>query len=144
MSLHGSLNHVSITVADIEAAMEFFGPLLEFLGYSIGAISSYKDHRLAFNLNEANGIAVNVWEATVDHQFEVYEPGLHHIAFNVSPKSKVDEASKLIEKLGGEILDGPDEFPFAQGGYYAVYFLGPDGLTQPSSQSNHRQYQCHR
>ena len=31
-------------------------------------------------------------------------------------------------KLGGIILDGPDEFPFGIGGYDAVYFLGPDDL----------------
>jgi hypothetical protein len=27
-----------------------------------------------------------------------------------------------------EILDGPGEFPFGHGGYYAVYFRGPDRL----------------
>ena len=27
--LHGSINHVSITVSDLPAAMRFFGPLLE-------------------------------------------------------------------------------------------------------------------
>lgn len=25
-------------------------------------------------------------------------------------------------------LDGPGEFPYATGGYYAVYFLGPDRM----------------
>ena len=33
-----------------------------------------------------------------------------------------------MTRLGGTILDGPGEFPFAVGCYYAVYFLGPDGL----------------
>ena len=33
-----------------------------------------------------------------------------------------------MAELGGEILDGPGEFGFAVGGYYAVYFLGPDRL----------------
>ena len=30
--LHGSINHVSITVSELPRAMEFFGPLLAFLG----------------------------------------------------------------------------------------------------------------
>jgi hypothetical protein len=29
--LHGSINHVSITVSDLRGAMEFFGPVLRFL-----------------------------------------------------------------------------------------------------------------
>ena len=33
-----------------------------------------------------------------------------------------------MRRLGGEILDGPGEFPFGPGGYYAFYFRGPDRL----------------
>jgi hypothetical protein len=36
--------------------------------------------------------------------------------------------AELVHELGGTILDGPVEFPFAVDGYYAVYFLGPDSL----------------
>jgi len=57
-----------------------------------------------------------------------YEPGLHHVAFNVERHEQVDEVHKLVRVLGAEILDGPGEFPFALGGYYAVYFRGPDGM----------------
>ena len=63
-----------------------------------------------------------------DHSFEVHEPGLHHVAFNVERHEQVDAARDLVHKLGAEILDGPDEFPFGPGGYYAVYFRGPDRL----------------
>ena len=34
--LLGSINHVSITVSDLPEAMKFFGPLLKFLGYTVG------------------------------------------------------------------------------------------------------------
>jgi catechol 2,3-dioxygenase-like lactoylglutathione lyase family enzyme len=126
--LNGSINHISITVTNLDESMTFWRPLLELLGYTVGSVSSYKGHRLVFNLNEGNGIAFNIWEATQQHPFEVYEPGLHHVAFNANSSSRVDEAAALVQKLGGEILDGPGEFPFAHGGYYAVYFLGPDQL----------------
>jgi len=36
--LHGSINHVSITVSDLPEAMKFFGPMLKFLGYTVGGI----------------------------------------------------------------------------------------------------------
>ena len=131
--LHGSLNHVSLTVSDLAQAMAFFGPLLAFLGYRVGAIEhdSRTDHDLTVNINTANGTAVNVWQAEpalAAHPFEVYEVGLHHVAWNVERHELVDEAAALVRRLGGEILDGPGEFPFGPGGYYAVYFRGPDRL----------------
>jgi glyoxylase I family protein len=131
--LHGSINHVSITVSDLAGAMEFFGPFLRFLGYAVGPIAHdpRSDHDLTVNINEANGTAFNIWQAEptlAGHPFEVYEPGLHHVAFNVERHEQVDEVHRLVRELGAEVLDGPGEFPFGLGGYYAVYFRGPDRL----------------
>lgn len=131
--LLGSINHVSITVKDLSAAMRFFRPLLEFLGFTVGDIQYYApvDGHLTVNINQRNGVAFNVWQAKpglADHRFEVYEPGLHHVAFNAATHDQVDAMAKLIPQIGGTILDGPGEWPFGPGGYYAVYFLGPDRL----------------
>ena len=131
--LHGSINHVSITVSDLPKAMAFLGPLLAFLGYTVGGIfhDDRSGHDLTVKINETNGTAVNVWQAEpalATHGFEVYEPGLHHIAFNVGKHADVDQACALVERLGGRVTDGPGEFPFGVGGYYAVYFRGPDDL----------------
>jgi catechol 2,3-dioxygenase-like lactoylglutathione lyase family enzyme len=147
--LHGSINHVSITVSDLPEAMKFFGPLLKFLGYTVGEIfdDNRTGGRLTFNINESNGTAFNIWQAKPElaaHRFEVYEPGLHHVAFNVQRHEQVDEAFELVRSLGAAILDGPGEFPFGPGGYYALYFLGPDRLKfeivhMPLAERNYRQ-----
>jgi catechol 2,3-dioxygenase-like lactoylglutathione lyase family enzyme len=87
--------------------------------------------RLSINLNPDTETAFNIWEAKGElsrHPFEVYEPGLHHIALNADSHQRVDQMAELVHELGGTILDGPVEFPFAVDGYYAVYFLGPDSL----------------
>jgi glyoxylase I family protein len=131
--LLGSINHVSITVKDLEAAMRFFRPLLEFLGYTVGEIQPHSsgETRLTVNLNEKNGLAFNVWEAKpglADHPFRVYEPGLHHVAFNAATHDQVDRLAALLPTIGGTLLEGPGEYPFGPGGYYAVYFTGPDDL----------------
>jgi glyoxylase I family protein len=128
MKLHGTINHVSVVVSNLDQAMKFFGPFLSFFGYQSGTPSAYAGTRLTVNVNESNGIAINVWEAKAHHPFELYEPGLHHLALNAGSKSQVDEAFKLVQGLGGHILDEPAEFPFAVGGYYAFYFRGPDDL----------------
>lgn len=133
--LQGSINHVSVTVSDLDEAMRFFAPLLSFLGFSVGSVLENESAgtRLTVNINEANGVAFNVWEATPElagHPFRVYEPGLHHVAFNVESHDQVDRMYELLRELDAEILDGPGEFPYAEDGlgYYALYFLGPDGL----------------
>ncbi len=52
--LLGSVNHVSITVRDLEAAMRFFRPLLEFMAFTVGAIRRHAsgETRLTVNLND--------------------------------------------------------------------------------------------
>jgi len=132
MPLIGSMNHVSITVSDLTKAMNFFEPFLEFLGYRIGdVIQDPNGQRLRVNVNLGNGAVLNIWEAKPEfatHPFEVYEVGLHHIAFNTDTHEQVDEACEIAKRLGAEILDGPGEFPYDPAGWYAVYFLGPDRL----------------
>ena len=131
--LLGSINHVSITVSDLTRAMEFFKPFLEFLGYNVGeVIKDRNGQHLTVNVNFANGDAVNIWEAKPElaaHRFQVYEVGLHHLAFNTETHEQVDQAYELVKKLGAEVLDGPAEFPYGgPDGWYALYFLGPDRM----------------
>jgi len=137
------MNHVSITVSDLTKAMGFFKPFLEFLGYNIWDVTQNPDgwQRVRVTVNDGNGAVLNIWEAKpalATHPFEVYEVGLHHIAFNTDTREQVDQVCALVKKLGAEILDGPGEFPYDPEGWYAVYFLGPDGLKfevvhQPST-----------
>jgi len=127
----GTINHASITVSDLDEAMQFFDPLLEFLGYTERERGRHAGTRLAINLNPATQIAFNIWEAKgelAQRRFVLYQPGLHHVAFNSDSPARVDEMAALVRRLGGTVLDGPGEFPFGGDGYYAVYFLGPDGL----------------
>jgi len=133
--LKGSINHVSITVSNLIEAMKFFKPFLEFLGYEIGEVirDGPKGQHLTVNIHFGpTGVAVNIWEAKPDlagHRFEVYEVGLHHLAFNVEKRQQIDQVHELVKSLGAEILDGPAEFPYGgPDGWYAVYFLGPDRL----------------
>ena len=131
-NLHGSLNHVSLTVSDLRDAMTFFRPFLDFLGFQVeGTHPPSADAKVVVNVNPDTGMAVNIWAASDDlkgRPFEVYAPGLHHVAFNVGSEAKVEEAATLIPSWGGSITDGPAEFPYAHFGYYAVYFTGPDGM----------------
>jgi glyoxylase I family protein len=128
MKQHGSLNHVSITVSDLDQAMCFFRPFLAFFGFAVSEPAPYAETRLTVNINPTTTMAFNIWEAKTSHPFDVYEPGLHHVAFNAGSREQVDDALDIVKDAELEILDGPGEFPFAVRGYYAFYFLGPDDM----------------
>ena len=84
------------------------------------------------SISPATGGAFNIWQAQAPHDrqpFEVYAPGLHHVAFNVASRTDVDEIAALVPTIGGRITDAPGEYPFTNvGSYYAVYFRGPDDI----------------
>ena len=127
--LQGSINHLALTVSDLEAAMKFFAPLLEFLGYSVDRGDSPS---LRVNISRFTGGGINIWQATEPFKmdtFEVYAPGLHHVAFNVDSKQMVDDLASLIPTWGGRVTDRPEDYPYTDtGSYYAVYFVGPDNI----------------
>ncbi len=127
--LRGSINHVSVTVSDVPEAMKFFRPFLEFLGY---IVPPGDEDQVIVSVSPRTGGAFNVWPATDElkgRPFEIYAPGLHHVAFNAESRGQVDEMHELVQTIGGEILEAPAEWPFTSvGKYYAVYFRGPDGM----------------
>jgi len=122
---------VSITVSDLPAAMRFMRPVLEFLEYVPEGPGTGEGVPVVVSISPRTGSAVDLWAARpelADRPFEVYAPGLHHVAFDAERRDPVDRLAELVRALGGEILDGPDEFPCAEGGYHEVYFRGPDGI----------------
>jgi catechol 2,3-dioxygenase-like lactoylglutathione lyase family enzyme len=121
-------SHVSVTVRDLDRAMEFFAPLLQFLGYrtSKPLRNPSTDSRLVVNINPTNGVAFNVWEAKrelASHAFQVYEPGLHHVAWNVGSREQVDDLHEKVRALGVRILDAPER----AGNPLVVYAARRDG-----------------
>ena len=101
MPLLGAMCHVGITVSDLDGAMEFFRPFLEFLGYEIwDETRNPNGQRVRVTVNHGNGAVLNLWEAKPEftkHPFEVYEVGLHHIAFYTDTREQVDRACELAK-----------------------------------------------
>ncbi len=109
--------------------MRFYAPMLAYLGYQVDESAG---ETVRVNIHVATGSAFNIWQADpvlTEERFEVYAPGLHHIAFNVAEKSAVDELGALIPTWGGSVTDGPAVFPYTNHGeYYAVYCRDLDNL----------------
>ncbi len=123
--MHGSVNLIAINVASLDISVPFYQPLLEFLNYhQIEDLPHVKTWR------GPDGTLVSLFPVPgklSSHHNESEAPGLHHIAFNATSRDAVDRACELLEKINADVVDGPQEYPYAPG-YYAVYFLDPNAI----------------
>jgi glyoxylase I family protein len=122
----GSLNHINITVNDIGKSRAFYERLLPSLGYRL-----LFEQPKTFGYAGADGFKVYFAEAHEGKRSEVfdrYRVGLHHLAFNAPDRAFVDDVHKKLVEWGVTILDAPAEYPKYNPGYYAVFFLDPDGI----------------
>jgi len=124
--LRGLINHLDLTVVDLERSVAFYDAVLGSLGYvrSTDYQGEVPNWTLAVgSLSLSIGLHKSRTAATHDR----HSPGLHHLAFHATSRSEVDAMRELVASIDGTILDAPAEYDYTPG-YYAVFFADPDGL----------------
>jgi catechol 2,3-dioxygenase-like lactoylglutathione lyase family enzyme len=119
----GSLNHVVLSVNDLQKSRAFYDMLLPQLGYRL--ISDEDD---SFGYQAADGTKLLFAQSHERAKFDRYHVGLHHVAFQAPGRSFVDQVHQKLVEWGAPILDKPAEYPQYEPGYYAVFFEDPDGI----------------
>ena len=119
----GSLNHANLTVNDLAKSRAFYERLLPQLGYRL--LFAETD---VFGYQGADGLKLFFAQARERTSFDRYHVGLHHLAFNAPDRAFVDAVHGKLVEWGTTILDAPAEYPQYEAGYYAVFFLDPDGI----------------
>jgi glyoxylase I family protein len=122
----GFVNHLRLTVSDIESARAFYDPLMRRLGF-IG--EPRDDGGLAWGTPDASGRMqwLILSAATRNQPHDPRSPGLHHVAFNARDRAQVDRVHEFLLTVGAEILDPPREYD-DEPDHYAVFFRDPDGF----------------
>ena len=116
----GEINHVDLTVSNLERSLPFYTAILQFLGYDKpGSDSVFKKGGTEVALEQANP------ESTLKVHGR-YAPGLHHLAFTAESRGEVDRLYELLKEMDARILDPPAVY--YQPDYYAVFFADPDGI----------------
>ena len=119
----GSLNHVVLTVNDLAKSRAFYDRLLPQLGHRL--IFEEDD---SFGFQSADGMKLLFAQAREHATFDRYHVGLHHLAFQAPDRAFVDAVHAKLVEWGATILDPPAAYPQYEKGYYAVFFLDPDGM----------------
>lgn len=125
----GSINHLRITVTDISASLEFYSPIMNFMGYHLVERSTVRLAWARFAAH-ANLDWFIMSAASEKHRNSTHDrtaPGFHHLAWNAASRSDVDALYRLLVERGVTVLDAPSEYNY-EPGYYALFFTDPDNL----------------
>jgi catechol 2,3-dioxygenase-like lactoylglutathione lyase family enzyme len=119
------IDHLAIRVSDLDVSRRFYDRLLTFLGF-------VREWEFERTVGWNNGVTM-VWITEADeegrkHPHRAGDVGFHHYAFELGAREEVDELGGFLEREGVTVVDPPAAYPSYGEGYYAVFFLDPDGL----------------
>ena len=128
----GSINHISLTVSDLERSTAFYDKVFEFIGFKRVEVPESTQQAMKTRLKAWVGpscsISIRPSKGEFAHRLhDRNAPGFNHMAFNAEDRSEVEKMYELLKHMGATVLDAPAEYPYSPG-YFAVYFTDPDGL----------------
>lgn len=124
--LRGWINHLDLTVTDLEVSEPFYDRVLGYLGFERAEVPGVVWHA---RRDELRLFGIGLHQArpgTEPH--DRYAPGLHHVAFQAASRDDVDGLHRLLVEMNATILDPPADYPQYWPVYYALFFADPDGL----------------
>jgi catechol 2,3-dioxygenase-like lactoylglutathione lyase family enzyme len=124
------LGHLDLVCRDLDASLAFyagvFGPVGLEPPFPVPGERGEQISYLRFPHTGSGSLGLR--QALVDQEFELYAPGLHHLAFAVESREEVDGVHRRAADAGAEILHAPRSWPQYHPEYYATFFLDPDGF----------------
>jgi glyoxylase I family protein len=104
----------------------FYDRILRFLGYRL---SERRDDYAEWEGPCGWFILRPARSHSSDRPHDRYVPGLHHLAFSAESRDQIDAFHRdVLLPMGATVLDPPQIWPQYSEGYYAVFFLDPDGI----------------
>ncbi len=119
------IDHLVIRVSDLDRSKRFYDAVLGFMGFEL-------EWDLGDVVGWNNGVTM-FWIGQADEQgkrrkHRAGDVGYHHYAFEVAERAQVDELYDFLLAQKVEIVDPPAAYASYGEGYYAVFFLDPDGM----------------
>ena len=129
------LGHVDLVCRDLGWSLAFYRAVLGPLGLEEPVLfpgeRGEQIHYLRFP--GAGSGSLGLRQALEEQEFDLYAPGLHHVAFAVEARADVDAAHTAAIAAGAEVLHAPRVFTQYRADYYATFFLDPDSYLSTLS-----------
>lgn len=128
------IDHIQITVKDMQLAEPFYDKLLPILGYElkdkVSALIEEHDLYVVEYLHPDMDFGIcSPRTPFKDDPVHRRKPGsLHHLAFRARSRAEVDRLYAEIQAIGAAIVHAPRIFPGHGPNYYALFFKDPDGI----------------
>jgi catechol 2,3-dioxygenase-like lactoylglutathione lyase family enzyme len=119
------VDHVYVTVSDLERAERFYDAVMKLLGFRKGTKPIAGERHLHY-FNPVTQYTIRA-ARTPGAAHDPYAPGLHHLCFRVPSPSQVDEAARELAALG-VAASAARLYPEYAADYYATFFSDPDGI----------------
>lgn len=120
------IGHIGVNVTNLQRSKAYYDnlmPLLEFEPFL-----SHDDQFAYRPASEKPGTYLFFYQANKSSAFSRHQVGLQHLAFMVRTRALVHQVYDKVQGLGSPIVHPPQEFPQYHPGYYAVFWLDPDGF----------------
>jgi catechol 2,3-dioxygenase-like lactoylglutathione lyase family enzyme len=112
------LDHLVLTVADVEAAVDFYAQVLGMRA------ETFDDGRRALHFGAQK---INLHRAGHEFEPKAAHPGPGSADFCLISTTPIDEVAAHLERCGVPIEVGPVARTGAQGPMTSIYFRDPDG-----------------
>ena len=128
------IDHIHVTVADLERAEKFYDRLLPLLGFDLAnkerdAVPEHEYRIVEYHSSNFSFGIVSPRPAYKDERINRRKPGaLHHLAFRVDSCVEVDKLYLQVKALGAKIVHEPQLYPEYCKDYYAFFFKDSEGI----------------
>ena len=124
------LGHIDLVCRNLDRSLAFysavFGPLGLEPPFVVEGERGEQIHYLRFPQPGSGSLGLR--QAQDATPFELYAPGLHHLALAVESRADVDAACAAAVEADAHVLHRPRLWPAYHPEYYATFFLDPDGF----------------
>lgn len=135
MKIKPRIDHIHITVTDLERAERYYDRLLPLLGFDLSLkehdhVPEHEYHIVEYHDRAFSIGLVNQREAYRGEKPSRRKAGaLHHLAFRADGKAEVDALYEKIRKIPQTVVvHAPRYYPEYAADYYALFFKDPEGI----------------
>jgi glyoxylase I family protein len=123
------VHHVDLVVRSVERSLPFYRDLLGPLGWhGLSEVEGERGETIWYLSGPGTSIGIrSAQPSQIGGGYDRYAVGLHHLAFEASSRSAVDERTDWLRSVGAAFESEPREYGYSPG-YYAVFFYDPDGM----------------